>query len=68
MTRTVLIAGSSRGIGAAAARHEAARGSRVILHGRSVCKAGERERCDESETGKASVAIDCHCRYLCWGE
>ncbi|BBY86603.1 SDR family NAD(P)-dependent oxidoreductase [Mycolicibacterium tokaiense] len=35
MTRTVLIAGSSRGIGAAAARHEAARGSRVILHGRS---------------------------------
>lgn len=35
MTRTVLIAGSSRGIGAAAARQEAARGSRVILHGRS---------------------------------
>ena len=35
MTRTVLIAGSSRGIGAAAARLEAARGSRVILHGRS---------------------------------
>jgi 3-oxoacyl-[acyl-carrier protein] reductase len=35
MTRTVLIAGSSRGIGAAAARREAAAGSRVILHGRS---------------------------------
>jgi len=35
MTRTVLIAGSSRGIGAAAARREAANGSRVILHGRS---------------------------------
>lgn len=35
MTRTVLIAGSSRGIGAAAARQEAAAGSRVILHGRS---------------------------------
>lgn len=35
MTRTVLIAGSSRGIGAAAARLEAAAGSRVILHGRS---------------------------------
>ncbi len=35
MTRTVLIAGSSRGIGAAAARIESAAGSRVILHGRS---------------------------------
>jgi 3-oxoacyl-[acyl-carrier protein] reductase len=35
MTRTVLIAGSSRGIGAAAARQEAAAGSRVVLHGRS---------------------------------
>lgn len=35
MTRTVLIAGSSRGIGAAAARQEAAQGSRVLLHGRS---------------------------------
>ncbi|CAN5517913.1 SDR family oxidoreductase [soil metagenome] len=35
MTRTVLIAGSSRGIGAAAARQEVAAGSRVILHGRS---------------------------------
>lgn len=35
MTRTVLIAGSSRGIGAAAARLESAAGSRVILHGRS---------------------------------
>jgi 3-oxoacyl-[acyl-carrier protein] reductase len=33
--RTVLIAGSSRGIGAAAARQEARAGSRVILHGRS---------------------------------
>ncbi|WP_239706708.1 SDR family NAD(P)-dependent oxidoreductase [Mycolicibacterium smegmatis] len=31
----MLIAGSSRGIGAAAARREAANGSRVILHGRS---------------------------------
>ncbi|MBI5337233.1 MAG: SDR family oxidoreductase [Mycolicibacterium rufum] len=35
MTRTALIAGSSRGIGAAAARIEAQRGARVILHGRS---------------------------------
>jgi 3-oxoacyl-[acyl-carrier protein] reductase len=35
MPRTVLIAGSSRGIGAAAARLEAAAGSRVILHGRT---------------------------------
>ncbi|OKH80643.1 3-oxoacyl-ACP reductase [Mycobacterium sp. SWH-M3] len=35
MTRTVLIAGSSRGIGAAAARMESRSGSRVILHGRS---------------------------------
>ena len=35
MTRTVFIAGSSRGIGAAAARLEARGGSRVILHGRS---------------------------------
>lgn len=35
MTRTVLIAGSSRGIGASAARQEAAAGSRVVLHGRS---------------------------------
>jgi 3-oxoacyl-[acyl-carrier protein] reductase len=35
MTRTVLIAGSSRGIGAAAARLEAAAGSQVILHGRT---------------------------------
>ncbi len=35
MTRTVLIAGSSRGIGAAAAKIEAKTGSRVILHGRS---------------------------------
>ncbi|GAB5897667.1 SDR family NAD(P)-dependent oxidoreductase [Mycolicibacterium mageritense] len=35
MTRTVLIAGSSRGIGAAAARMESQSGSRVILHGRS---------------------------------
>jgi 3-oxoacyl-[acyl-carrier protein] reductase len=35
MSRTVLIAGSSRGIGAAAARLEAANGSRVILHGRT---------------------------------
>lgn len=35
MTRTVLIAGSSRGIGAAAARLEARRGSVVLLHGRS---------------------------------
>lgn len=35
MTRTVLIAGSSRGIGAATARLEAARGSQVLLHGRS---------------------------------
>ncbi|MBS1695082.1 MAG: SDR family oxidoreductase [Actinobacteria bacterium] len=35
MARTVLIAGSSRGIGAAAARQEAKNGSRVILHGRS---------------------------------
>ncbi|CAN5621488.1 SDR family oxidoreductase [soil metagenome] len=34
MTRTVLIAGSSRGIGAAAARLEKAAGSTVILHGR----------------------------------
>lgn len=35
MTRIVLIAGSSRGIGAAAARREARAGARVILHGRS---------------------------------
>jgi 3-oxoacyl-[acyl-carrier protein] reductase len=35
MSRTVLIAGSSRGIGAAAARLEAAAGSQVILHGRT---------------------------------
>lgn len=35
MARTVLIAGSSRGIGAAAAKIEAKAGSRVILHGRS---------------------------------
>jgi 3-oxoacyl-[acyl-carrier protein] reductase len=35
MPRTVLIAGSSRGIGAAAARLEAAAGSQVILHGRT---------------------------------
>ncbi|MBS3694150.1 SDR family NAD(P)-dependent oxidoreductase [Rhodococcus qingshengii] len=35
MTRTVLIAGSSRGIGAAAARLESAAGSHVILHGRT---------------------------------
>jgi 3-oxoacyl-[acyl-carrier protein] reductase len=35
MSRTVLIAGSSRGIGAAAARLEAAAGSEVILHGRT---------------------------------
>jgi 3-oxoacyl-[acyl-carrier protein] reductase len=35
MARTVLIAGSSRGIGAAAARLEAQRGATVILHGRS---------------------------------
>jgi 3-oxoacyl-[acyl-carrier protein] reductase len=39
MTRTVLIAGSSRGIGAAAARLEAAEGSRVVLHGRSASPA-----------------------------
>jgi NAD(P)-dependent dehydrogenase (short-subunit alcohol dehydrogenase family) len=39
MTRTVLIAGSSRGIGAAAARLEAAAGSQVILHGRTESEA-----------------------------
>jgi 3-oxoacyl-[acyl-carrier protein] reductase len=39
MSRTVLIAGSSRGIGAAAARLEAAAGSRVILHGRTDSEA-----------------------------
>ena len=35
MARTVPIAGSSRGIGAAAARQEARAGFRVILHGHS---------------------------------
>lgn len=39
MTRTVLIAGSSRGIGAAAARLEAKAGAKVILHGRSESSA-----------------------------
>lgn len=39
MSRTVLIAGSSRGIGAAAARIEAAAESQVILHGRNDSEA-----------------------------
>jgi 3-oxoacyl-[acyl-carrier protein] reductase len=39
MTRTVFIAGSSRGIGAAVARREVKAGNRVLLHGRSASPA-----------------------------
>ena len=57
MTRTVLIAGSSRGIGAAAARREAAAGSRVILHGRT----------DSAALKELSVELDAPA-YHCDGQ
>jgi 3-oxoacyl-[acyl-carrier protein] reductase len=57
MTRTVLIAGSSRGIGAAAARREASGGSRVILHGRS----------DSTALKELSVELDAPA-YHCDGQ
>ncbi|GAF43181.1 SDR family NAD(P)-dependent oxidoreductase [Rhodococcus wratislaviensis] len=54
MTRTVLIAGSSRGIGEAAARLEATAGSRVILHGRT-----ETEKLKQLAAELGTLAFTC---------
>jgi 3-oxoacyl-[acyl-carrier protein] reductase len=67
MSRTVLIAGSSRGIGAAAARLEAAAGSQVILHGRTESEGLKKLSadlgapafsCDGQDAGAVQAMID----------
>src|SRR5690349_9604749 len=67
MTRTVLIAGSSRGIGAATARLEAARGSQVLLHGRTNSEhlnalaaelGAPTFTCDSQDAAAVSRAVD----------
>jgi NAD(P)-dependent dehydrogenase (short-subunit alcohol dehydrogenase family) len=67
MSRTVLIAGSSRGIGAAAARLEAAAGSQVILHGRTESEGLKKLSadlgapafsCDGQDAGAVQMMID----------
>jgi 3-oxoacyl-[acyl-carrier protein] reductase len=67
MSKTVLIAGSSRGIGAAAARLEAAAGSQVILHGRTESEGLKKLSadlgapafsCDGQDAGAVQAMID----------
>jgi NAD(P)-dependent dehydrogenase (short-subunit alcohol dehydrogenase family) len=60
--RTFVIVGGSRGLGAAACRHLAARGDRVVAVSRTAAVAGEWVEADVSKNETTVAEIDLHQR------
>ncbi len=57
--KTIVVTGSSRGIGSATARALAAKGADVIVHGRTKSESLEKIRASLDRAGVDSIAIDC---------